>query len=101
MATGGLLLEDMSPEDRAKAGAVDKGMALRVKHVGQFGAHAAAKNAGFQTGDVVVGYDGRTDLTREADVLAHGVTARKPGDRVEVVVLRGGKKQTLTLPVQE
>lgn len=92
MATGGMLLDD-SP--------ADGGMALRVKHVGQLGPHAAAKEAGFRVGDVVVGYDGKTDLKRETDLLAYGVTARRPGDKVPVVVQRDGNRVTLTLPIQE
>lgn len=98
MATGGLLLEDLPAGDR---GGLKDGMALRVKHVGQFGPHAAAKAAGFQVGDVLVEFDGKSDLNRETDVLAHGVTARKSGDKVQVVVLRAGKSMTLTLPMQE
>jgi serine protease Do len=100
MATGGLLLEELPPADRPKTGTPD-GMALRVKHVGEYGPHAAAKKAGFRAGDVVVEFDGRTDMKRETDVLRHGVTARQPGDRVSVSVLREGKTVTLTLPMQE
>ena len=91
MATGGLLLEEVG-----SAGSV----VLKVKHVGQFGPHAAAKSAGFQVGDVIEEYDGKK-YTRETDVLAHGATSRKPGDRVAVTVVRDGKKVMLTLPMQE
>ncbi|MFO0843298.1 MAG: Trx7/PDZ domain-containing (seleno)protein [Gemmataceae bacterium] len=55
MALGGLVLES------------DKG-GLRVRHVGQYGLHAAAKNAGFRKGDLVVSFDGRDDLRRESDL---------------------------------
>jgi serine protease Do len=92
-ALGGLLLED--PEWPTES------MALKVKHVGQYGPHATAKNAGFQVGDVIVSYDGKADLKRETDLLAYGVTARKPGDKVPVTVIRGGKKVELTLPLPE
>jgi hypothetical protein len=101
MATGGMLLERMSAKEREKAGLPETGMALRVKHVGQFGPHAAAKNAGFRPGDVLVSFDGEVDLVREQDVFAHAVTKRKPGDRVKVAVIRAGKKLMLTLPMQE
>jgi serine protease Do len=87
MATGGLLLEETES-------------GLRVKHVGEYGAHAAAKNAGFQKGDIVALYDGK-EFKRETDLLAHGVTERKPGDKVPVTVLRNGKKVELTLPMQQ
>ena len=42
----------MTAEDRKEAEVSETGMALKVKHVGQYGAHAAAKNAGFQKDDV-------------------------------------------------
>jgi serine protease Do len=93
MALGGLLLED--PEYPTEA------MGLKVKHVGQYGPHATAKNAGVQVGDVLVSYDGKSDFLRETDVLAYGVTARKPGDKVALTVLRGGKKVNLTLTLPE
>lgn len=101
MATGGLLLEEMPAEDRAKAGIVGGGMSLRVKHVGQYGPHAAAGNAGFRVGEVLVEYDGQTALRREADLLRHGVTAPMPGDRAAMTVLREGKQVALTLPMRE
>ncbi|MCI0683333.1 MAG: PDZ domain-containing protein [Gemmataceae bacterium] len=101
MATGGLMLEELSVAERTKAGIPEDGMALRVKHVGQYGPHAAAKQAGFRVGDVLVEFDGRTDLKRETDVLAHGVTNRKTGERLAATVLRAGKRVSLMLPMQE
>lgn len=98
MATGGLLL--VPAEDRP-AGVAADGMALRVEHVGEYGPHAAAKAAGFRKNDVIVGFDGRADLRREADLFRHALTARKPGETVPVKVIRGGKTLDLTLPMQE
>jgi S1-C subfamily serine protease len=100
MATGGLVLESL-PDDERPAAVAKGGMALRVKHVGQYGPHAAAKNAGFQAGDIVIAFDGKTDFRREADLLAYALTARKPGEKVPVTVVRGGKTIELTLPMQE
>lgn len=101
MATGGMLLESLSVEDRQKAGLPEAGMALRVKHVGQYGPHAAAKQAGVQQGDVVISFDGKSDLQRETDLIAHGLSARKSGERVAITLLRNGKKVELLLPMQE
>jgi hypothetical protein len=100
MATGGLLLEDVPIAERGKNGIPQSGMALRVRHVGQFGPHAAAKNAGFREGDVLVSLDGRNDLTTDSAVLRYGVSKKRPGDRVAVEVIRDGQKQSLTLPMQ-
>jgi hypothetical protein len=101
MASGGMLLEELPAEDREKAGLADAAMALRVKYLGQSGPHAAAKQAGFRQGDVLLSVDGRTDLRRETDLLAQEVINHRPGDRVPVTVLRDGKKVDLMLPMQE
>lgn len=101
MATGGLLLESLSPEDQKSAGLPDSPKRLRVKHVGQYGPHAAAKQAGFQVGDIILSYGDRTDLERETDLLAYSLRTFKAGDRVPVTVLRAGKEVRLMLPMQE
>src|SRR5207248_6286663 len=101
MGTGGLVLENISAEERKRAKLPETGMALRVKFVGQNGPHAAGKKAGFQQGDIVLSFDERTDLLRETDVLAYAVTARRPGDRVAVRVWRAGELFNFTLPMQE
>jgi hypothetical protein len=100
MATGGLLLEAIPDHERTRNQISDGSMALEVKHVGQHGAHATGKNAGFRKGDIVVQFDGRTDLLSETDVLRYGTTERKPGVAVQVVVLREGNRETLQLPMQ-
>jgi hypothetical protein len=100
MTTGGMLLEALPAEERAKLGIKDGAMALVAKHVGQYGEHAAAKNAGFQKGDVVVSVNGRTDVMTETAWLTWLVNAKKPGEKIPVVVLRDGKKLELTLPIQ-
>lgn len=100
MATGGLQLEPVGDDERGKGGIPTAGMALRVKHVGQYGPHAAAKNAGFQQGDILLSLDGHTNLLTESDVLRYGVTERRGGEQVPVQILRGGQKRTLQLPLQ-
>ena len=101
MSTGGMLLEQATTEQRKAAGVADDEMALHVKHVGQYGAHAAAKNAGVQNGDILIAFDGRTDLVREADIFRQGMSERKPGQRVPITVSRNGKQIQLQLPMQE
>jgi S1-C subfamily serine protease len=100
MTTGGMLLKSLPAEERAKLKIADGAMALFAEHVGQYGEHAAAKNAGFRKGDVVVSVDGRTDVMTETAWLTWLVNARKPGDKIPVVVLRDGKRLELTLPMQ-
>ena len=99
MTTGGMLLEPLPAADRAKAGVKDGAMALRAKHVGQYGEHAVAKNAGFKKDDVVVAVAGRTDVMTETAWMTWLVNATKPGDKVPVRLLREGKTVELTLPM--
>lgn len=100
MATGGMILHDLPPDERLRTGIEPGGMALQAGHVGQYGPHAAAQNAGFRKGDVLVSFDGRTDLRREADLFVHALNQRKVGDRVPVTILRGEKRMDLVLPIQ-
>ena len=100
MATGGLLLETASESQRRSLRLSPKAMALRIKHVGKYGAHAAAGKAGFREGDILVEFDGRRDLHTEQDALTYVVTTRKPGDRVPVTLIRNGKTLNLRLPIQ-
>ncbi len=101
ICTGGLLLEEASDDQRKRAGASDTQLALNVKHVGEYGDHAAAKKAGFEKGDVIVAFDGKTDRLSEGQLFEHVVNQRRTGDRVPVTVVRGGKRIELTLPVQK
>lgn len=101
MTTGGLVLEELPEADRRRLRLPEGRMALRVKHVGQYGDHAAAKRAGFQQGDVLVEFDGRTDLRREADLFEHAMNARRPGEQVAATVLRDGRRVSLQLPMQK
>jgi hypothetical protein len=101
MVAGGMVLEEPSKEEQKKAGLSECAMALRVRYVGQSGPHGAAKRAGFQQGDVLVSFDGKTDLRRETDLLTYAVNAHKPGAKVAVTVRRGEERIELTLPMQE
>ncbi len=101
MALGGMKLEPLPEEAKGKLDLPEHKMAFLVKHVGQFGPFAAAKNAGVRQGDVLIEYDGRSDLITDSAVLAYGVTAKKPGDQVSITILRDGKTQRLKIPMQK
>jgi hypothetical protein len=100
MVTGGLVLEELSDADRRKLDLPDSTLALRITHVGQYGAHAAGKQAGFKQGDVFVAVDGRNERLTESGLLARLINAKRIGDKVPVTVLRGGERVNLTLPIQ-
>ncbi|MBL8853305.1 MAG: thioredoxin family protein [Planctomycetaceae bacterium] len=100
IATGGLLLKPLDEPSRRERKLGDQQMALRVDHVGQYDAHAAGKNAGFQQHDILVQVDGRRDLMTEAAVFYHLTSTRKAGEKVDVTVMRGDQKIELQLPIQ-
>jgi serine protease Do len=90
MALGGLRLEP----------AEGQGMGLKVKALGQYGLHAAAKKAGFQPGDVILAFDGLKGSMTEGELLGHLLKKRQPGEQVQVTVQRGTGQKELTLPMQ-
>ena len=58
------------------------------------------KNAGFQEDDLIVSYDGRSDLMTDSDMLRYGATQKKLGQTVVIGVLRKGESHSLKIPVQ-
>ena len=99
MGTGGMRLEAV--EGERPAGVPASGMALKATHIGQYGPHAAAKNAGFRVGDIIVSFDGKTDFTRETDLLAYSLRTKRPGDKIPITIVRGGKNLELMLTLGE
>ncbi|WP_435007938.1 Trx7/PDZ domain-containing (seleno)protein [Tundrisphaera lichenicola] len=100
MGLGGLKLVALDESRRAGAGLAKEGMAFRVEHVGQYGNHAVAKNAGFLKGDIIVGFDGQTGKLSESELLAYTLQQKKRGEEVAVTVLRDGKELTLKFALQ-
>lgn len=100
LGLGGMALAELTDAERREAGLPDSTMALRAKHVAEFGEHAIAKKAGLKKGDVVIAYDGRTDRMSESQLLAYALQRKLPGDVVAVTVLRDGERKTMsfTLP---
>lgn len=99
--TGGIFSEAVPAEERASMKLEPNAMALRIKHVGQYPPHNVAQKAGFVKGDILVSFNGRTDLVRETDLLAYAMSDLKPGARVEVQILRDGARKTLSFNLPE
>jgi len=100
MLTGGMRLTELEPAQRQELGIGDTQMALLVQHLGQYGAHAAAKRSGLRKGDILVDYDGRDDLQTESLLFSYSINHHQPGDQVSVMVLRRGGKRKFTIPIQ-
>jgi hypothetical protein len=92
MGLGAMYLKSMSPEERAEKKVPPDGMALRAEHVGQFAPHDVAKRAGVVKDDVLISFNGRTDFTRETDLLNYALNEIPVGARVPAVFMRNGEK---------
>jgi len=97
MGLGGMFPGDMSDEERKAAGLNTKQMAFMLKHVGEYGPHAVAKQAGFRKGDIITSWDGMTTRMTESQLLTYAMQKKKSGDIIAAKVLRGGKEMQLTL----
>jgi hypothetical protein len=100
MVMGGLLLEELPEADRKALKLDDNTLALRVKHAGEYGKHAAAKKAGVQKNDILVEVDGFTARASEGEVIGKLLTNHRIGESVKATVLRSDKRLTFTLPMQ-
>ena len=101
MVLGGILLESMSAEEMKAEGLKEDAMALRVKHVGQFGPHATAHKAGVLKGDILIEFDGKSDLLRESDLFFYAIDSKKPGDIVSLTLKRNKNIMQIKIPIQE
>lgn len=100
IAFGGMVLDELPAERRTELGLAADTLGLHVRHVGEFGEHAKAKQAGFRKGDVLVEFNGSRQRRSETDLLVENFSQRRPGDKVPVVVRRDGRDIPLTMPVQ-
>ena len=100
MVTGGLVLEDLTDDERTRRELSKDSMALLVKFVGEYGKHAAAKKAGFQKGDVIMTIGEFKTRASESELIGRLLQDRKPGEKVKTAVLRAGERVELELPMQ-
>jgi len=99
VAFGGMLLMPLPEEERAKWNLPPNSTALLVQHVGQYPPHNLAQRAGVQKGDILLKFDGHSDLLRESDLLAYSLQQRPRGEQLPITVLRGGEKKDLKIAV--
>lgn len=100
MAFGGMILTDLPDEERLMRGLAKDKLGLFVKGLGQYGKHAAAKNAGFRKDDVLVELDGKSARITEGELLGQLLQQTKPGQKLKATVLRGSQRVELMLPMQ-
>jgi len=100
MASGGMVLQDSTAEERRAARLPENTLALRVNHVGEYGDHAVAKRAGFKTDDILVSVDGQTRRLAESALFRYLLQNKMPGEKIPVTVLRDGERMNLELLMQ-
>ncbi len=100
MALGGLWLVDASPDQRVERGLLKTQMALVIKHAGEYGNHAAAKNAGFRKDDMIISIDGLTGALSESELIGRLIEKHSSGKKVIATILRGKERLELFLPIQ-
>ena len=100
MTGGGMVLEDLADAARTSRDVATDKMALLVKSVGQYGKHAAAKNAGFKKDDLIVEFAGQSARATEGELMGRVLQNNLPGEKVKVTVLRAGQRVELQLPMQ-
>ncbi len=100
MALGGLKLADVPEDERARLGLAGEAMALRVEHAGEYGIHAAAKNAGFRKGDILTAVGSTTHRVSEGELIGQLLRSHRPGDSLPATVRRGSETLSLRLPQQ-
>jgi hypothetical protein len=100
MAFGGMKMDDIPDEERATLGLSKDQMALRIAHVGQYGEHAKAKQAGFLKDDILIEVGELKQRITESAIIGHLLLHHLPGEQLPAAVLRGGKRLELKLPQQ-
>jgi type II secretory pathway component PulC len=100
MVLGGMVLKPASLEQRATSKLQADELGLVVKHVGEYTKHAAAKNAGFQKGDILVSVEGIHGTMTESRLIGELLRQHPSKGSAEVIVVRDGKRIPLTLPIQ-
>jgi len=93
-------LRTLTPEESEQAGS-NTGIGFFVQGVGQYGIHQAAKRAGVKPNDIVLSIAGINQPMTESQLLVNLIRSTKPGDVIQIEVLRDGKPRTIELPIQE
>ncbi len=87
----------------AKLGLVPDAFALEVGYIVDWGDEAytgkSARQAGIKKGDVVLSVAGKKDFASERHFQAWFCFMQKPGSKVDVEILREGKRIKIELPV--
>lgn len=99
-AFGGMKMDVMNDSQLRQRGLPANSLGLEIKHVGQYGEHARAKQAGFRKDDILIAVEGKTAPMNESQLLAY-LIAKPPGAKIPVTVLRGNQRLQMQIPTQK
>ena len=107
----GVLLENMTVDQKKKLGLDENALALRVSKTVQtasvgYGNGPAPYKAGnyaagrrFRPGDIIVEVDGMKKQMNRSELIYYFVSQKKPGSKAKVTVIRRGQKTSFQVPV--
>lgn len=105
MVLGGMVLRTLDPKKRSDLGLESNDLGLIVHGLGEYGEHAAAKNAGFRKGDVVLRIEGintadsKTGWT-ESELIGKLLSQHTSPTKLACTVLRDNQRIELAWPIQ-
>lgn len=94
----GFFSRPVGSDEKRALGLAKDALAMEIGWI--FKRAATARAAGLRKGDVIVAVDGHTQAMNESELMARIRLAHRPGDRVALVVLRGGKRHELTMELR-
>jgi hypothetical protein len=94
------VLTPVTGDERSALGLAPDRLALRVKGLGQYGPHGAAKKAGFEKDDILVAVDGLTHEISESALIGLLLTRHPQKEDLPATILRGARRIELRLPMQ-
>jgi hypothetical protein len=93
----------LSAEEKQELKLAPDAFAFRVEYIVDWGDEAKtgnnARQAGITQGDVVVAAGGKRDFQSEAHFHAWFRLTQKPGTKIEIELLRDGKRMKIRLPI--
>jgi hypothetical protein len=100
MVQGGMVLRSLDAEKRKQFGLGPEDLGLIVHGLGEYGEHAAAKNAGFRKGDILISIQGVQAPVSESRLIGQLLREHPKPTRIPATVLRDQQRIELSLPIQ-
>jgi serine protease Do len=100
MALGGMKLKTLTAEQRKAAKLPEEAVGLVVEHLGWYGEHARAKNAGMEKGDIILFVNERSNFNSESALIAYLMQEKRRGDMLTIKARRGSEDREVKFEVR-